>query len=344
MAGGRGAVLVGCGLLLVGCWKDNPAFMVTVTDGPVGESSGGAETGTSAAIDETESSGTTTGDATTTSGVEPSPSTSTPGSTSGVATSGFDPSSTSSTTGATTDDPLVSTSTTAEDIAPACGATGFGPAELLARQWIDLVIQKCEDIPGRNFRILNVPGELVTAVACSSNPASGCTGCDYGQTLLFGFTTPEPAGLLELTTCVYLSAHGAIEAAPLEPCAYRQMALWWNDTNKPAMGAPLAIFGHDTLATDSELKQINGQDLAVQSVPTESDCSCVDADDCCPDKAGEYNLRFAVEDEEPVELAPGQHAPVTLAGETYEAYNGQSHETGACAQEPRFDWWLLRQP
>jgi hypothetical protein len=342
MARGRGAVLVGCGLLLVGCWKDNPAFMVTVTEGPSGESSGGAETTGGTSIDEIGPPATTTSDGSTTSAVDPSSSTSTPGSTSGVGTSGFDTTSTSTTTDATTDDPPVSTSTTAEDIAPTCGATGFGPAELLARQWHGLAIQKCEDIPGRNFRILNIPGELVTAVACSSSPAAGCTGCDLQQTLLFGFTTPEPAGLLELTTCVYLSAHGPTEVAPLEPCTYGQMALWWNDTNKPAMGAPLAIFGHDTLATDSALKQISGEELTVQSVPTESECSCVDADDCCPDKAVEYNLRFAGEEEE-VELGPGQHAPVTLAGETYEAYNGQSYETGACAQEQRFDWWLLRQ-
>ncbi|PCC67960.1 hypothetical protein SAMN02745121_04697 [Nannocystis exedens] len=342
MAGGKAAVVAGCGLMLVGCWKDNPAFMVT--EGP-GEGSGDVETTAGPPIDEPESTGEATSEATTTAGLQPIPSTSTTGTTSGAGTSGPDTTTTTSdgSTSSTGDDPSTgpSTSTTGEDLAPACGTTGFGPAELRARQWNGLIAQACNDIPGRNYRVLEVAGVFVTAVPCSSNPAAGCTGCDYGKTLLFGFTTPAPNGVLALSKCVYLSAHGAIETPAPEPCRYRQMALWWDGSNTPAKQAPLAIFGHDTLSVDPSVADVSGDDLGVGLVPADAACGCVDADDCCPDKAVEYDLRF--EGEEPVEVPQGMSGVVKLAGATYEAYNGQSFETGACGQEQRFDWWLLRE-
>ncbi|MCY1007945.1 hypothetical protein OV079_20775 [Nannocystis pusilla] len=189
--------------------------------------------------------------------------------------------------------------------------------------------------------MLEIAGVFVTGVPCSSNPAAGCTGCDYGKTLLFGFTTPAPQGVIELSKCVYLSAHGAIDTPAPEPCRYRQMALWWDDSNTPAKKAPLAIFGHDTLAVDPSVADISDADLGVGLVPAEAECSCVDGEDCCPDKAVEYDFLF--EGEEPVAVPQGTSGPVKLAGATYEAYNGQSFETGACGQEQRFDWWLLRQ-
>ncbi|MCY0992754.1 hypothetical protein OV203_36780 [Nannocystis sp. ILAH1] len=337
MAGGRAAALAVCGLMLVGCWKDNPAFMVTA--GP-GEGSGDGETTTGSASGEPDTTSGTTDEATT-AGVGPSPSTSTASTTTDAGSS--EPETTTSTTSttSTSGDSSGSTSTTGEDAAPACGMTGLGPAELQARQWKGLTAQACNDIPGRNYRVLELVGVFVTAVPCSSNPAAGCTGCDYGTTLLFGFTTPAPIGVLELSKCVYLSAHGAIDTPAPEPCRYRQMAVWWDDSNSPAKQEPLAIFGHDTLAVDPSVADISGKDLGVQLVPAGAECSCVDGDDCCPDKAVEYDLRFV--GEEPVQLPQGTSGAVKLGNATYEAYNGQSFETGACGQEQRFDWWLLRQ-
>ncbi|MCY1070016.1 hypothetical protein OV090_35060 [Nannocystis sp. RBIL2] len=341
MAGGRAAVLAVCGLMLVGCWKDNPAFMVTV--GP-GEGSGGGEATSGSSSDEPDTTSGTTDEATTAE-LGPSPSTSTASTTTDAGSS--EPETTTSTTSTTStsstsgDPGGTSTSTTGEDLAPACGATGLGPAELQARQWNGLVAQACNDIPGRNYRVLELAGVFVTAVPCSSNPAAGCTGCNYGKTLLFGFTTPAPDGLIALSKCVYLSAHGAIDTPAPEPCRYRQMAVWWDDSDTPGKKEPLAIFGHDTLAVDPSVADISGKDLGVQLVPAGAECSCVDGDDCCPDKAVEYDLRFV--GEEPVQLPQGTSGAVKLGNATYEAYNGQSFETGACGQEQRFDWWLLRQ-
>lgn len=340
MAGGRAAwVAAGIGLVLAGCWKDNPAFFVT--EGPdTGTSGAVGTTNTTPAGSEPATTATTTGETTddATTAVDPSQATTTatPG-TSGVSTSGPDP-----TTTTTTGDGTSSTGTTGEDAAPACGATGYGPAELLARVWHGPIPQACNDIPGRNFFIVGVEDDLLTSLPCSADPAVGCVGCDFTKALDFSIQTPEPAGVLDLPPCVYLSAHGTTGAEPNEPCRYRQLALWGDGSNTPAKAAPLAVFGHDTVDVDPAVAAISEAMLSVALAPKEGECSCVDADDCCPDKAVEYNLRFAAG--ELVEVAPGQHAKLPLAGALYEAYNGQAFETGACAQEQRFDWWLLRHP
>lgn len=338
MAGRRAAVVAGCGLVLAGCWKDNPAFMVT--EGP-GSSSGGQASG--ATVDGPDTSTTTTTDSTTSeetsTSEDPSPSTSMTSTSGNVVTSGPDLTTTSTTT--SSGDTSSSTSTTTEDALPACGAAAYGPAELRARQWSGLVPQACLDLPGRNYRIISVEGGFVTAVACSADPGAGCSGCNFSQTLQFGFSTPEPAEEIELSMCVYLSAHGAIDVPAPQPCQFKQMALWSDNSNAPGKKAPLVILGHDTVSVDPAVESISAAKLAVQLVPAGVECGCADPGDCCPDKAVEYRLRFV--GEEPVEVEQGSHASVKLANATFEAYNGQSFEPGACAQEQRFDWWLLRQ-
>jgi len=339
MAGGRAAwAAAGIGLVLAGCWKDNPAFFVT--EGPDTDTGDVVNTTNTTPAGSEPATTTTTGETTdeTTTAVDPSQATTTAtASTSGVASTGPDP-----TTTTTTGDSTGSTSTTGVDAAPACGSTGYGPAELLARLWHGPVAQACGDIPGRNFFIVGVEDDMLTTLPCAADPALGCVGCDLSKALDFAIHTPEPAGVLDLPPCVYLSAHGTMGAEPDAPCRYRQLALWGDGSNTPGKAAPLAVFGHDTLDVDQAVANVADAMLSVQLVPGAGECSCVDANDCCPDKAVEYALRFAAG--EIVEVAPGQHAKLPLAGALYEAYNGQAFETGSCAQEQRFDWWLLRQP
>ncbi|MCY1054250.1 hypothetical protein [Nannocystis sp. SCPEA4] len=344
MAGGRaaGAAAV-VGLVLAGCWKENPAFFVTEgpdTDTDTGEATTLASS-SAAIVPESTTMTSTTDEATT--AVDPSQATTT-ATTTGVATSGHDPTTTTATTTSitTTGEFTGSSGTTAEDVAPTCGSTGYGPAELLARRWNGVVPQACGEISGGNFLIVGGENGMVAALACATAPAAGCSNCEFGKSLQFAFHTPEPAEDIDVGPCVYLAAHGAMAGEPLGPCRYQQMALWHDGSNTPGKGPPLALFGHQTLSPDPAVSTVAQATLGVEPVLSESECSCIDLNDCCPEKAVEYSLRFV--GAEAVEVAPGQHATLEFADAVYEAYNGQSFETGACGQEQRFDWWLLRQP
>lgn len=324
------------GLVLAGCWKENRAFFVTDDGTTVDDPSATDALTTDVPLETTTTTTSTTGPDTTAGSDTEDETTTTTGSASGIDDT---MTTTTSTSTSTTSDDTSDTDTTGGPD-PVCGASGYGPVSLRARQFLGLIPQPCSDIPGRNFKVLGSDQGVVVAVACHSDPAFGCTGCATGQALRFGIEAPEPDGLLAIGSCVYLSAHGSLGADGLEECRYQQMALWANGTDVPAASPPLIILGHNTLGVDSTVAEVYGASPSIELVPTGEPCTCLDAADCCPDKAAEYDLLFSEAEE--VVVPAGSHASISLGGATYEAYNGQALETGACAQEQQFDWWLLR--
>jgi hypothetical protein len=138
--------------------------------------------------------------------------------------------------------------------------------------------------------------------------------------------------------CIYFSAHDIEPVEQGQPCRYKQMAVWWDGSSTPAKSPPKMILGHGTAAVDPSVTALTEQVLAVTPVPSGMACSCVDANDCCPDQAREYRLSIAGTDM--VEIGPGESAPLKFAGTTYDAYNGRSQETGTCSPEQQLDWWL----
>jgi hypothetical protein len=337
-----GAVTAG-GLLLAGCWKDNPAFFVT--DGSMtGDDPGASGTPATSAPDEATTTSALTTDAEETGG---SGSGATATTTMGVASSGGDETTTlAETSGETSWDTTGDTSgkgMTSGEPPPVCGAAGYGSVMMQAREWQGVLPQPCSDIQGRYFLVLGADQGMLLANACSPNPGAGCTNCPLGHTLTFRIEAPEPDVALGIGSCVYLAARGSLGAPmPTAPCRFQQMALWADQTEKPALSPPLLVLGHNTLGVDPKVAELSGSALSIVPVASGEPCECVDAEDCCSDKAIDYDLRFSADQEE-VLVAPGSHAAMTFAGVSYEVYNGQSFETGACAQEQRFDWWLLRQ-
>lgn len=328
---GRGwGAVAGC-LVLVGCWKDNPAWIEGLEGSSDG--SGAVSTGVVATSRADASSGATAEGSTTGSVVESSGE---PGGSSGApATTSTGDSGDSGLSGSSSGD---AETTTGEPPPPVCGAAGFGEAKMLGRSYVGGIPMPCGDIPGRHFRFLAVDGDLLVAQPCSPDPMIGCDMCGLSPLLKFGLSTPEPAGTLPTMPCVYLSAHDLEPTEPDQPCRFRQMAVWWDGTNTPAKSPPKVILGHGTVAVDPAVAAVTGQGLVVAPVQSGAACSCVDADDCCPESAIEYRLAFTAADM--IELAPGESSPLTFAGAAYDAYNGRSQETGACAPEQQFDWWL----
>lgn len=328
---GRGAVTV-C-LLLLGCWKENPAWLDGT--GAVSDDSGSGSTDTAATssadatgpIDPTDrestGSGSITGSTEAVSGE--------PGDSSDAATFAGEPGDTSSSGG--------ETGSTGGEPPPICGAAGYGEAQMFGGYYLNDVPMPCGDISGRHFKFVGVEGDMVVMQPCAAESWLGCELCGPAPLLKFGLSTPEPAGTLPTMPCIYLSAHDLAPVEQGQPCRYRQMAVWWDGSTTPAKSPPKAILGHGTAAVDPAVAALTGQALTVTPVQSGVACSCVDANDCCPDQAIEYRLSVAGTDM--VELGPGEFAPLKFAGTTYDTYNGRSQETGACDMGQQFDWWLL---
>ncbi len=328
---GRGRGAIAASLVLLGCWKENPAWL----DGVGGTSGSGAETSSTTA---TASAGTTgpigsTGDDPTGSGSATSSTgalSGEPGSSSDALTSTTDPGDPSSSSG--------DASTTSGESPPVCGAAGYGEAQMFGGYYLGGVPMPCSDISGRHFKFILNEKNMVVMQPCSPDPVIGCNLCDLVPQLKFGLSTPEPAGTLPTMPCIYLSAHDIEPVEQGQPCRYKQMAVWWDGSATPTKAAPRTILGHGTTAVDPAVAELAKQTLTVTPTPTGAACSCVDANDCCPEKAVEYSLNIKGTDM--IEIKPGEFAPLKFAGTVYDTYNGRAQETGACSPKQQLDWWL----
>lgn len=319
-------------LLLLGCWKENPAWLdgAGASSGDSGLASTDTATTSSAdtkgPIDPTGSE--PTGNGSITSSTEAL--SGAPSGSSDASTSTGDPGNTSSSGG--------ETGSTSGEPPPICGAAGYGEAQMFGGYYLNGVPMPCGDISGRHFKFLAIEGNMVVMQPCAEEPWLGCDLCGPAPLLKFGLSTPEPAGMLPSMPCIYLSAHDIEPVEQGQPCRYKQMAVWWDGSSTPAKSPPKMILGHGTAAVDPSVAALTGQTLTVTPVQSGVACSCVDANDCCPDQAIEYRLSIAGTDM--VEIGPGEFAPLKFAGTTYDTYNGRSQETGACNPEQQLDWWL----
>lgn len=350
MAGGSGGrVLVALGLVVAhgGCVMDNPAWHASVSDSEgsttstattepptttITTTSGGSESA-NATTDEptttavlTEPTAAATTDATATT-IEP------------TTTATTDPTTTSTSTTGTESDTDTSGST--GEPPPICGAGATGEATMLARRTVNGVVQGCADLTGRHYKIVGIEGGMIKTYACAADPNLGCTGCNVLDVLHFTLQTPVPEGVLMTAPCVYLAAHDGSQSDPNQPCRYAQMAIWHDGTNAPTTAPPVAILGHTTVAVAPAVATLTGVALKVVAKDEGARCTCADANDCCPENAAEYLLKFIADDE--VDLSPGASGIVSFAGQAYTAYNGNSHEPGSCEATQAIDWWLLRE-
>jgi hypothetical protein len=326
-----------------GCLKDNPGWheslgeagSATTSDASTGDTTLGpttsvGTTGTTAAGTTTVGSDASSDPTTTTSPITDS---------SGDATTDPSTTSTSDATTTTVGDTDTDTGTTG-DPPPVCGHAATGEALMVARRFINNVEQGCGDLEGRHYVITGIAEDLVTAMGCSPDPKLGCTGCNQQDTLAFNVVTPVPDGVLATAPCVYLAAFEGAKEDANAPCRYKQMAIWHTGDLMPTAKPPEAILGHGTTTVANTVTKIHGGSLKVAPEALPGPCSCVDANDCCPDNATEYRLWMVGANE--TKVAPGEDGPLTYADAEFTAYNGNSQETGACVLEQQIDWWMLR--
>ncbi|MEZ4448508.1 MAG: hypothetical protein R3B09_03435 [Nannocystaceae bacterium] len=333
------------GVVAGACVKDNPAWQASASEATEGSTSGSESA--SASIGSTSTLGTTSSE-------------SSAGTDSGVITDGSGSSTSDSTTDATTVATDVTTlatdvttdatdattdattsDTTGEPPPPVCGEGAFGEATMLVKRTTGGNIQDCSDLSGRFYVPLGPEGDLIKAVACSTDSNIGCFQCSDADVLYFNVSTPVPDGKLLTAPCFYLAAFdGDVYDPNSGVCRYNQLALWHNGTFAPLTTPPKVILGHSTASVVPTVTALHGGVLKVVPKPLDAPCSCVDEDDCCPDKAANYALAFSADSE--AALVPGGEGMISYAKELYTAYNGNSQEPGYCDQAQQLDWWMLR--
>jgi len=219
----------------------------------------------------------------------------------------------------------------------ACGLEGYGEAKMYGRGFVDGEALPCADV-ATNFEIMGIENGVVVGKPCDPNPNAGCTGCT--DIFKVEIETPEPEEDLEIGACAYIVMQDPEPAEGDDLCRFGRAALWIG-LPVPVEEPPLIILGHNTLGVADAVPVIEGEDLVVSTIEKEP-CGCLDGDDCCEENALYHDLKFMAGLE--LILANGAQGPFKFASGNYTAYNGGAYESGACEQDSRFDWWLIREP